>query len=149
MSFAARMRHRLRLIRHPQSIGVRVLVEDDARAVLLVRHTYTPGWHFPGGGVDAHETAVEAAIREVREETAVEIGPQPELLGVFLNRKLNGRDHVLLFRSQALRLGQFRPNLEIAEARFFARHELPDDLSAATQRRLGELGQGAAPAPEW
>lgn len=149
MSFASRMRHRLKLLANPQSVGVRVLVEDDDGGVLLVRHTYMPGWHFPGGGVDAHETAIEAAIREVREETAVEIGPQPQLLGVFLNRKLNGRDHVLLFRSQVLHVGQFRPNLEIAEARLFARHAIPDDLSAATRRRLAEVAAEAAPSADW
>lgn len=48
--------------------------------VLLVQRAKAPGigrWAPPGGGIEAGETAQDAALREVLEETAVEI----ELIG--------------------------------------------------------------------
>ena len=45
-------------------------VVDDGR-VLLVDHGALGRWLQPGGHIEARETPVEAAIREVREETGV------------------------------------------------------------------------------
>ena len=41
------------------------------RQILLVKHSYIPGWHLPGGGVDHGEDIHTAAIREVYEETGI------------------------------------------------------------------------------
>lgn len=57
----ASVRPLLRRITHGITLGVRVIVIDPAQGVLLVRHGYAPGWHFPGGGVDAGESAEDAA----------------------------------------------------------------------------------------
>src|SRR3712207_8177405 len=62
------------------------LFRSGDNRIFLVRHTYTPGWHMPGGGVEAGEAAVEALVREMREEAALEIAGTPHLHGV-LDRK--------------------------------------------------------------
>ena len=49
------------------TLGVRTMLIDGDK-VLLIRHTYVPGWHFPGGGVERGETAEASAAREVMEE---------------------------------------------------------------------------------
>ena len=41
--------------------------------VLLIKNTYRQGWTFPGGGVKKNESYEQAAIREVREEVAINI----------------------------------------------------------------------------
>ncbi|MEQ4209034.1 NUDIX hydrolase [Actinopolymorpha sp. B17G11] len=41
--------------------------DKDGR-VLLVEPTYTPGWDYPGGVVEANETPYVAACREIEEE---------------------------------------------------------------------------------
>lgn len=57
--------------------AVRLVVVDTARQVLLF-HTRDPTypelgdwWELPGGGIEPDETYVEAAIRELREETGI------------------------------------------------------------------------------
>lgn len=48
-----RLFHTLFLLQRPMTLGVRGLVLDvPAKTVMLIRHTYVPGWHLPGGGVE-------------------------------------------------------------------------------------------------
>ena len=44
------------------TLGVRTVVIDGRERVFLVRHTYAHGWHFPGGGVEPGEAALERPI---------------------------------------------------------------------------------------
>ncbi len=131
------------------TLGVRCIVIDGGR-VLLVRHGYVPGWHFPGGGVEAGETAHDALARELREETGVELAGPAVLTGVHHHAGLAGRDHVLVFRADNWRAGPVpAPNREIAEVRWFPLDALPRDVSRATRARLDELRDGASPSPVW
>lgn len=57
-----------------------VVIEASGRVLLLhVRDATQPefgtAWELPGGGLEAGEDYVQAAIRELREETGIEIGP--------------------------------------------------------------------------
>ena len=38
------------------TLGVRALVIDEQRQILLVQHSHVRGWHLPGGGVEPGET---------------------------------------------------------------------------------------------
>ena len=139
----------VRRVRWPLTIGVRTIVRDERGGILLVRHTYTPGWHFPGGGVNKRETAIDAAVREVREETQIELFDAPVLRGVFLNLAQIKCDHILLYQARGWRrVDEKPPNMEIAEAKFFALNELPGDASAGTLRRLAEIN-GQAQSTMW
>src|SRR6185295_10233422 len=93
----------VRRVRWPLTIGVRTVVRDDDGRVLLVRHTYAPGWHFPGGGVNKRETALDAAVREVREETQIELTEPPALVGIYLNLSQVKSDHILVYRARGWR----------------------------------------------
>jgi ADP-ribose pyrophosphatase YjhB (NUDIX family) len=139
------------LITRATTLGVRAVVRDDDGRVLLVRHTYLPGWYLPGGGVDPGETLTEAVVREVAEETGVATRGEPRLVAVYLNRRVSRRDHVALFHFAAPvgRPELRRPALEIAEVGFFARDALPAETTDATRRRLAEVFDGAAIAAEW
>jgi 8-oxo-dGTP diphosphatase len=53
---------------------VSVLVTKNKKVLLGRRLTVLPGWYStPGGHVEENETTVEAAIREVKEETGLEV----------------------------------------------------------------------------
>jgi 8-oxo-dGTP diphosphatase len=53
---------------------VDIIIEwNNGRIVLILRKNYPPGWALPGGFVDYGETLEEAAVREAREETSLEI----------------------------------------------------------------------------
>jgi ADP-ribose pyrophosphatase YjhB (NUDIX family) len=54
-------------------VGVAVLVEDAAGAVLLELRRDCGLWGVPGGRVEAGESVAVAAIRETREETGFEV----------------------------------------------------------------------------
>jgi 8-oxo-dGTP pyrophosphatase MutT (NUDIX family) len=154
LTLGQRLRTRAHLfltaLRKRLTVGVRAVLLDG-RKVLLVRHTYTPGWQFPGGGVEPGETAETAAAREALEETGYAVDGRPVLHGFFLNRIAGGkRDHVAVyiwreFRSQL----EFAPNLEIAECRWFDVDALPDDVGRGTERRIREIFDKTRPASEW
>jgi 8-oxo-dGTP pyrophosphatase MutT (NUDIX family) len=50
--------------------GVQIVVWIDNQ-VLLVRNSYRAGYTFPGGHINHKETTIQAAVRELREETGV------------------------------------------------------------------------------
>jgi ADP-ribose pyrophosphatase YjhB (NUDIX family) len=153
-SLAARVRSRVAhlsfLMRRPMTLGVRAVVISAGDEVLLVRHGYVPGWHFPGGGVEVGETFVEALARELEEEARVRATGAPVLHGLFFNGHVSRRDHVAVYviRDFAV-IGVRAPDYEIEEARFFPRRALPEGTSAGTLRRLAEIFEGAPLRDRW
>lgn len=146
-----RLFHLWFLLRRPMTLGVRGIVFDaPARAVLLVRHTYVPGWQLPGGGVEPGETMEAALARELAEEGNIALTGAPELKSVHFNRRASRRDHVAVYLVTAFRrTGPHVPDREIAEARFFPLNALPPETTEATRRRLLEVFQGAPASAEW
>lgn len=141
---------RLSLVTRGMTLGVRGVVFDSDGRMLLVRHSYTPGWHFPGGGVDAGETFYEAMTRELDEEAGIRVDAPAALHGVFLNHKVSPRDHVAVFIVRGwTRLREPKPNFEIVETGFFAPDALPEGTTPGTRRRIAEIIGGAPPIPYW
>lgn len=147
----ARLFHFYFLLRRPMTLGVRGIVHDPgARTVLLVRHTYVPGWQLPGGGVEAGETMLEALERELAEEANIVMAGRPAMISMHFNRRSSRRDHVGLylvedFSQPAPKL----PDREIEEAGFFALDTLPEETTPATRKRLSEVFAGEAASPYW
>lgn len=54
-------------------VAVTVVALDKDGRVLMIERTDNGLWAIPGGGQDVGETSREAAIREVREETGLDI----------------------------------------------------------------------------
>jgi 8-oxo-dGTP pyrophosphatase MutT (NUDIX family) len=132
------------------TIGVRAIVQSDDGKFLLVSHTYTPGWHFPGGGVEKGQTAKDALRNELQQETGLRLHGAPELLGVFHNSSVSRRDHVLAYRCQVHGdLPEKPPSAEIADFGFFDFTDLPEGTDPGTKRRMRELLEGVEPTESW
>jgi predicted NUDIX family NTP pyrophosphohydrolase len=80
-----------------QSAGLLMFRRDGARLEVLLAHPGGPfwearhqgAWTIPKGGIHAHETMLEAAIREFREETGFE--PCPPYLPLGPIRQRSGK----------------------------------------------------------
>ena len=105
-------------------LAVVVLVEDARGRLLYMRRNHEPkmgAWAWPSGYVDAGEDVRDAARREVREETGVEI-KLGELLGVWSG----GGDPVVLLVWRARPAGgRLKPGPEALEAAWCSPSELP------------------------
>lgn len=109
--------------------GCRVLVQDPAGRVLLIRHSYGSGnWMLPGGGVDRGETPLAAAMREVREETACRLD---RVLAIgMVDHRPQERNHEVHLVAGWTDDAPQADGREIVEAAFFALDALPDRLSS-------------------
>jgi len=145
----SRAAHLSFLLTRPLTMGVRgVVVRGDS--VLLVRHGYVSGWHFPGGGVEVGETALEALGRELQEEACVALRGLPALHGLFFNAEPSRRDHVAVYLVRDYEIvGERAPDYEIAEARFFPLSALPEGTTGGVRARIAEIFEGASLRPHW
>ena len=71
------------------------LLDYPGRPIVLIeRRNPPPGWAIPGGFVDVGETVEAAAIREMREETGLDV-ELTGLLGVYSDPARDPRGHTV------------------------------------------------------
>jgi ADP-ribose pyrophosphatase YjhB (NUDIX family) len=132
------------------TLGAQGMVIDDQRRVLLIRHTYRPGWHFPGGGVEKNEPIGTALERELREEAGVALNGTPELFGVYANFRYFPNDHVAFFLVRTWTQPVVpAANSEIAEQGFFGIDALPEGTHRAVIARIAEVFHDRPRDPMW
>jgi len=107
---------------------VDVLVELDG-GVVLVRRGHPPeGWAIPGGFVEYGESLEEAAVREMREETGLDV----ELLRQFHTYSAQDRDprfHTISTVFVGRGRGSLHAGDDAGEARVFTRETLPAEIA--------------------
>ena len=116
--------------RYARVEGANVYATDVDGRILVVRPTYTNKWMLPGGRVERGETPHEAAIRETREETGLDV--VRDRIAVVDARRARDTTYILVAHVTG---GELEPQLgEIAEAGWLERDEI-----AATSRGLERL----------
>jgi NAD+ diphosphatase len=104
------------------------VVVTDGRRVLLARRAVEPArgmWDLPGGFCGADEEPEAAVVRELREETGLDVEPV-RLLGIFLDRY--GTDGVAtlnLHYEARLLGGEQQPADDVSELRWFPLDAIP------------------------
>ncbi len=133
----------------PQTLGVNLLLINDGK-VLLVEHSYTKGYHFPGGGVKRGEMFDGALKREILEELGLDIY-NLQLFGVYQNTKQGKIDTIIVFLStQPVDLNKAKLSSEINRADFYSLDGLPPDISPGCRKRLQEYLSNNFPiTKEW
>jgi 8-oxo-dGTP pyrophosphatase MutT (NUDIX family) len=131
------------------TMGVKVVLERPDGWVLLERLSYAPGWHLPGGGVEAGETVYDAARREVQEECGLVV-PDLTLLGVLYHPQEGRDDHVVVLRGP---VGQEAParadGVEALEVCWTGPNQLPQGTTPGTRRVLEAYWAGRELGTVW
>lgn len=89
-------------------VGAFSIIRDDAGRVLISRRTDSGWFNLPGGGVEPHESATEGLVREVREETGLEV-EAGRLVGIY--SKPQKHEIVLTFEARVVG-GSLQPSDE-------------------------------------
>lgn len=131
------------------TLGVRVMVFDREGRILLIEHTYTPGWHLPGGGVERGESIEESAVRELEEEAGILPVGRLQLLSVHDNRATFPGDHVLVYRLDDWIAVEPTSKGEILRRDWFDPRVLPQGATAGVRRRVGQVLDGTPPDLLW
>jgi 8-oxo-dGTP pyrophosphatase MutT (NUDIX family) len=130
--------------------GASVIIFNAENKVLMLHRSDNDSWCFPGGALELGESLREAAIREVFEETGLEV-TELELMDVFSGKDLyykypNGDevynvDAVFITRQYK---GELKINNESRQARFFDIRDIPENISPPVIPVVQELKRRAS-----
>ncbi len=103
---------------------VDIIIETDGGIVLVKRRNPPQGWALPGGFVDYGESMEDAAIREAREETGLDITIRQQLhtySDPSRDRRLHTVSTVFIARAEGTPIGMD----DAEEAKVFGLDNLP------------------------
>ncbi len=131
------------------AFGAASVIVDDARSVLLVKHSYGPlNWEVPGGIAEPGESIEETARREAQEELGVEIVIDA-LTGVYWEPSWGGiGGHHFVFRARLANAAVPRRAdvNEITDLGWFTLEGLPRPISDFTVQRIRDALDGGTPS---
>lgn len=117
----------------PETRGVKCLIENNGKFLLVKLNYAHHKWTTPGGGVKKRETFLDAAIRETKEETGIDI-INPVFIGFYKTNREYKEDVVGVFWANSYQLNIKHDLIEIEKAQWFKRNEIPENHSGSVDK---------------
>lgn len=111
-------------------VAVTAFVQDDEGRLLMIRRTDNDKYSIPGGAQDVGETIGHTVVREVREETGIDVEPV-DIIGIYSDPAhviayTDGevrQEFSICFRARPIG-GQLRTSNESSEVQWVSRGDL-------------------------
>jgi ADP-ribose pyrophosphatase YjhB (NUDIX family) len=129
--------------------SVTAIVNDEDGRLLMVHRTDNDLWSIPGGAMDVGESITDAVVREVKEETGLDV-EVIGMVGIYTNP-----NHVMAYDDGEVRQqfsvcfttrwlgGQLRTSTETSEVRFVDRTELASlNVHPSIRLRIQHYSEG-------
>lgn len=100
----------------------------DSGKILLIRRSKEPGkgqWAVPGGRIEDNETAEECLVREMKEETGLDIEPT-RLIGIYSEPDRDPRGIIAAAYLVKQTGGKQAPGDDAGEVKWFPVDRLPE-----------------------
>lgn len=125
----------------PVTFGARIILTNKEK-FLLVQHRRSKTWNLPGGGIKKHENPELAGIRELYEETGLQIENADYLLGTYISKGEGKHDTVYIYvkniDEKFLENAKIYPAIELQDAQWFDYNNLPETITKNTKYRIDE-----------
>jgi len=136
-------------------VGGSAIVTDEQGRILLLRRSDNRLWALPGGMMDIGETFGQSVVREVQEETGIQVTPE-RIVGIYSDPK-----HVFAYDDGEVRQefniclacrivgGELRGSEESLEVGFFSAAEIDRlDMHQSIRRRIHDFLESREPVIE-
>lgn len=124
------------------NLAVNVAVIDEGK-ILLTKREDSEAWILPSGGVEEGESLAQAAIRETKEETGVDV-ELTRLVGVYSRLGNWSPGHMVLFAAKPMSGEPKCQEGETIAVEWFAFDDIPSPLSLGHQRRIKDAIEGVS-----
>lgn len=120
------------------TIGAFAIIENDCQEILLCYRADLQLWNLPGGGLDDGEAPWEGVVREVAEETGLNVSVE-RLIGIYSKPETN--DLVFLFKCKR-ESGALTITEEAQALHYFKSTEIPSNAIAKQVERIHDYLAG-------
>jgi ADP-ribose pyrophosphatase YjhB (NUDIX family) len=124
------------------SVSVNVAVMQDGKILLTEREDFET-WAMPGGRVEEGESLAQAAIREAKEETGIDV-ELTRLVGIYSRSGTIYPGHAALFAARPVGGEAKLQKGETIAVEWFPLDQIPRPLSMGQACRIQDAIQGAA-----
>ncbi len=123
----------------PEIAVLTAVFKEDT--ILLTKREDFELWCLPGGGLEEDETVAQAAIRETKEETGIEID-LTSLVGIYSRTGIIPTAHITVFTGKPIG-GEIKNQPgETIDVKYFPIDEIPEYLTPGHKKRIEDAISG-------